>query len=103
MLCVPAARLLVVHCAVLVLPLPLRATAAQPVIELPPSVKFTDPVGLLPLTVAVKVTLTPTVDGLSELASVVVVGDRPTQDGNRNEPMRVCQLPALPLVWLPED
>src|SRR6266702_164084 len=61
------------HCAVGVLPLPPSATAAQPLIELPPSVKPTVPVGALPVTVAVKVTFAPTVDGLSELASVVVV------------------------------
>src|SRR6202045_1583910 len=70
MLWVPAARLLVTHCAV---PLPPSPTVAQLLIGLPPSVKPTVPVGALPVTVAVKVTIAPTVDGLSELASVVVV------------------------------
>ena len=35
--------------------------------------KFTVPVGLVPVTVAVKVTFAPAVEGLTELASVVVV------------------------------
>ena len=47
------------------------ATAPQPVIVLPPSVKATLPVGAVPVTVAVKVTLVPTTDGLVELASEV--------------------------------
>src|SRR5438105_4818851 len=47
--------------------------AAQALIELPPSVKLTVPVGLEPVTVAVNVTLAPTTDGLAELASVVLV------------------------------
>ena len=45
------------------------ATAPQPVIVLPPSVNATLPVGAVPVTVAVKVTLVPTTDGLAELAS----------------------------------
>src|SRR5213593_2808027 len=74
MLCVPAARLAVLQVAVFALALPVgSATAAQPAIELPPSVKLTLPVGLKPVTEAVKVTLAPAVDGLSELASVVVL------------------------------
>ena len=79
MLCVAAVSALVLQAAVLLLPLPASAIAAQPLIELPPSLKLTLPVGLLPATVAVKVTLVPTVDGLSELASVVVVGAGPTE------------------------
>ena len=43
-------------------------------IVLPPSVKATLPVGALPVTVAVKVTLAPTSDGLAELARAVVLG-----------------------------
>ena len=62
------------HAAVVLLPLPARATAPQPLIEFAPSLKLTLPVGLLPATVAVNVTLAPTVDGFFELASVVVVG-----------------------------
>src|SRR5262245_1862506 len=71
MLCVPAASPLVLHAAVFELPLPASATAAQ--IALPPSVNATVPVGPLPVTVAVHVTLAPAVDGFSELASAVVV------------------------------
>lgn len=41
---------------------------------MPPSVKLTVPVGALPVTLAVKVTLAPSADGLAELTSVVVVG-----------------------------
>ena len=71
MLCVPAVRAAVEQAAVRVLPLPVRATAAQPAIEVPPSVKFTLPVGAFPVTVAVNVTLPPAVDGFAELATVV--------------------------------
>src|SRR6266542_760422 len=80
MLCVPAARLAVLHVAVFELALPAgSATAPQPVSVVPSAVKPTLPVGALPVTVAVKVTFAPTVDGLSELLSVVVVdaGPRP--------------------------
>ena len=59
------------------MPLPARATAEQPLIELAPSLKLTDPVGLVPVTVAVKVTLAPTVEGLEELPSAVVLGPPP--------------------------
>src|SRR2546421_11560714 len=100
MLWVPTERLLVLQTAVLLLPEPVSANAAQPAIELPPSVKLTVPVGLLPVTVAVKVTLALTVAGLSELASVVVVGCRRAHDGNLNEPVGVCRVPALPFVSL---
>jgi len=41
--------------------------------DVPPSRKLTVPVGELPLTVAVSVTLAPKTDGLTELDSVVVV------------------------------
>ena len=73
MLWVPAARLLVVQAAVRVLPLPERARPVQPESALPPSARLTVPVGLLPVTVAVRVTGLPAVAGLAELASVVVV------------------------------
>src|SRR5689334_23297936 len=73
MLWVPAVRLLVVQAAVPVLPELLNATAAHPAIDVPPSRKLTVPVGELPVTVAVKVTLAPAGDGLAELDSVVVV------------------------------
>src|SRR5438445_5319642 len=77
MLLVPALSALVAQAAVRVLPEPARATAAQPAIELPPSLKLTLPVGLPPMTVAVKVTFVPTGDGLEELESVVVVAVPP--------------------------
>ena len=72
----PTLRLLVLHTAVgaLVEP-PVKVAAPQLVIVLPPSVKATVPVGAEPATVAVNVTLVPTVDGLSELCRMVVVGD----------------------------
>src|SRR5271170_4717062 len=73
MLRVPTARLAVLQVAVLLPALPAgSATAPQPVSVLPPAVKATLPVGALPATVAVNVTLAPTVDGLSELTNVVV-------------------------------
>ena len=73
MLCVPAVNALVEHAAVRVLPEPLNATDEQPEMAFPASLKATDPVGLVPVTLAVNVTLCPCVDGFSELASVVVV------------------------------
>ncbi len=54
-------------------PEPLSATLPQPVIVLAPSEKATVPARLEPLTVAVKVTLWPTVEGLPEVTTVVVV------------------------------
>ena len=77
MLWLPTARLLVVQAAVGVLPEPLNATAAHPVIDVPPSRKLTLPVGELPVTVAVIVTLAPKTDGLTELDSAVVVPIKP--------------------------
>ena len=74
MLWLPALRLLVLQVAVLLLALPAgSATAEQPLIVVPPSLKATVPVGTEPVTVAVKLTLLPTVEGLSELASAVVL------------------------------
>src|SRR5438270_268896 len=67
MLCVPTLRLLVAQVAVRMLPEPVSPTVAQPAIEAAPSLKFTVPVGAVPLTVAVKVTLVPAVEGVSEL------------------------------------
>ncbi len=101
MLCVPTLRLLVEHTALGVLPPPLSAMALQPAIEDPPSLKSTVPVGAaVPETVAARWTLAPDVDGFNELASVVVVGGSPAQDGNLNDPIRVCQLPLFPFAWL---
>jgi len=73
MLCVPAARPLVVHVAEAVLPAPANGTAAQPEIELPPSVKLSVPVGLKPVTDPVNVTGAANAAGLTELDRVVVV------------------------------
>lgn len=73
MLGTPAARVLMLHVAVLVLPEPLRTTPPQPESVVPPSVKLTVPVGKAPATVAVKMTFAPTSAGLAELDSVVVV------------------------------
>ena len=61
------------HAAVRVLPLPASATAEQPLMELAPSMKLTVPVGDVPVTLAVKVTFAPMVEGLLELVSEVVV------------------------------
>ena len=77
MLCTPAVSVLVVHAAVRLLPLPVNATAEQAAIDVAPSLKLIVPVGIAPVTVAVKVTFVPTVDGLEELLSVVVVAVPP--------------------------
>ena len=74
MLCTPAVSAALLHAAVRVFPVPVRATAPQPLTIVPPSVNFTVPVGALPITVAVKATLLPTIAGFDELTSVVVVG-----------------------------
>ena len=73
MLWVPALKPLVPHAAVRALPAPVRASAPQPLMVVPPSVKFRVPVGPLPVTDAVNVTPVPTVDGFAELDKVVVV------------------------------
>jgi len=55
------------------LPLPASATAAQPPMDAPLSVKATVPVGDEPVTLAVKVALDPCVAGFADVESVVVV------------------------------
>ena len=75
MLCVVAVKTLVAQVAVRMLPLPASATAEQPLIEVAPSLKLTEPVGAVPDTLAVNVTVEPKFDGLGELASVVVDDD----------------------------
>ena len=75
--CVPIAIALVAHFAVRVLPVPLNATAPQPLIVAPLSVNATVAVGALPVTLAVKVTMLPAVDGFAALTSIVVVGAGP--------------------------
>ena len=83
------------HAAVRALPAPVKVTAEQPAIDVPPSLKFTLPVGAAPVTVAVKVTLAPTVEGLSELDSVVEVN--PWFTTCDNDPLLDAALPASPL------
>jgi hypothetical protein len=73
MLWAPAVSPAVEHVAVRVLPLPETATALQPEIDAPASVKFTVPPGLKPVTDAVNVTLAPITEGLAELVSEVDV------------------------------
>src|SRR5436305_6449709 len=74
MLCVPDVRLLVLQRAVLVaLALLVSAMAAHLLMVLAASVNATVPVGALPVTLAAKVTRAPTVDGLTELASLVLL------------------------------
>src|SRR5579864_4260449 len=77
MLCVPTVSALVTHSALRMLPAPESAIALQPPIEAAPSRKLTLPVGALPLTVAVNVTLEPEVDGVPEVVRVVVVTPAP--------------------------
>ena len=57
---------LVMQLAVLLLPLPVSATALHPLIALPSLVKPTLPVGLVPTTAAVNVTFAPASDELAE-------------------------------------
>ncbi len=73
MLCVPPPSVLVAHIAVLVSPLPVRATAPQPPMAAAPSLKLTVPVGFVPRTVAVRLTDAPRVAGFGELVSVVLL------------------------------
>jgi hypothetical protein len=99
MLWVPIGKALLVQLALLVLPLPLSATAVQPLSEPPLAVKCTVPPGLLPVTVAVKAMLAPTSAGLDELAKSVVVLATPdalviTCD---NGALAEVALPASPL------
>ena len=72
---VPTVRVVVLHAAVRVLPLPESAMAEHAPMELKPSRKLTVPVGDVPMTLPVSVTFAPGLDGFAELVSVVVVGD----------------------------
>src|SRR6266446_11007665 len=76
MLWLPTARLLVLQVAVLLLPEPASATL-HPASASPSAAKLTLPLGFVPTTVAVNVTLLPTAAGLRELVSVVLVGGNP--------------------------
>ena len=73
MVCAPTERLDVVQVAVRVFPEPESGRDEQPLIDDAPSTKLTEPVGAFPVTLAVSVMLPPDEDGLTELASVVVV------------------------------
>ena len=59
--------------------------------------KFTLPVGAVPVTVAVNVTLAPEVDGLSELISAVVLVVMPWFTTCDNGPLLDPALPESPL------
>src|SRR5208283_13476 len=94
MLWVAAVRLAVLQAALLLLALPVgSATVPQALSVVPSALKATLPVGALPVTVAVKVTLAPTVDGLTELVSVVVVAVR-LLDVSVTASMKVVLSPA---------
>jgi hypothetical protein len=67
MLWVPTLKALVVQIRRPAVAAAARVTALQPLIALPSLAKATVPVGLLPVTVAVKVTLVPATAGLAEL------------------------------------
>ena len=73
MLWVPTVSVDVEQVAVRVLPLPASATAEQPASDVAPSLKLTVPVGADPVTVAVNVTLAPTIDGVNDVATIVDV------------------------------
>src|SRR5437016_4986963 len=74
MLCIPTARLTVLQVALLLFAVPVgSATAPQPASVTLSAVKATLPVGALPATVAVNVTLATTTDGLAELAKLVLL------------------------------
>ena len=76
------------------LPEPLTAAVEQPAIDAEPSLKLTVPVGDTPVTVAVKVTLLPTIAGFRDVATPVVL----------LAPLTVCVSAALleaPLVASP--
>ena len=89
---VPAARADVVQVAVRVLPLPASAAAAQ--IDVAPSLKLTVPVGAMPVTEAVNVTLAPNADGVPEVARAVEdIAFTPCESVALADPV----LPALPL------
>jgi hypothetical protein len=69
MLFAPNPRPAVEHTAVFTFPPPTSAMALQPLIVAPFALNATMPVGPLPETVAVSVTVSPTFTGFAELAS----------------------------------
>ena len=96
MLWLPTPRPAVEHRAVREFPLPANATAEQPVIGVTPSLNATLPVGPLPLTVAVNVTLDPNAEGLIELANVVEVATGPELTTCDNVALVEATLPVSP-------
>src|SRR5687768_8614446 len=92
MACVPLARLAVEQAAVRALPLPARASALQPAIATPFARNATVPVGAVPVTVAVNVTVEPATDGSAELTSTVVVGTGDAPGAT------TCTVAALPVA-----
>ena len=85
MLCVPVAKPLVEHGA--------EPPESVTVHSAPPSdVNCTVPVGELPLTVAVKVTVLPTVAGLGELLTAAVVVAREADDTWMLAPVDVADM-----------
>jgi hypothetical protein len=73
------------------LPEPLTTVAEQLPIDIDPSLKLTVPVGDAPVTVAVKVTLLPTVDGVTEVVIPVLLP----------APLTACDSAALLEAVLP--
>ena len=69
---VPVASDEVVHTEIRVPPEPVRPTALHPEIATPSLVNATAPVGALPVTDAVNVTLVPVTTGVPDVATVVV-------------------------------
>ena len=96
MLWVPAASAAVAQVAVRTLPLPASATAAQPASDVAPSLKFMVPVGAVPVTVAVNVTLVPATDGVSDVVTVVDVATAPELTTCDNTLLVDATLPASP-------
>jgi hypothetical protein len=78
------------------LPLPASATAAQPAIDVAPSLKLTVPVGADAGDGAVNVTLAPTFDGVSDVATVVDVATAPELTTCDNTLLVDARLLALP-------
>ena len=78
MVCVPAGRALLAQLALFVFPLPVSATALQPLSKLPLALKRTLPVGSLPVTLALNVIAEPSLAGFAELANAVLVAGKET-------------------------
>ena len=80
------------HAAVRTLPEPVKVTAEQPAIDVPPSLKFTLPVGAAPVTVAVSLA-----DKLDSLSTFFFVRELPT--GSKDPfALRRAALSAISLI-----